>query len=391
MPKLPIVLILTSRTGGGHVSLAEALRDYLVQEYHVELDENLLPPFVPWHYALLSRCAPWLWSREFQWTNTPKRAQYLHRLLLPLIAPRLTAILRTRQPVCVISTHPLLSNAVACVLRRQAQHIPFVLLFSDPQHLHATWLTERQPEAVLAPTLETYQQASEVGFPGPSLHAIGWPVRQQFSQIGEISREDRLKELNYRWNWQLDPHRLTIFLQGGGDGGVNVQKTLHYLLKTSDAVQIILATGTNRRLYAISQGKANLYPLPWTREMAPVMAAADVIMGKAGPNTLFEAVALEKPFIATSYLPGQEEGNLEFLRRYHLGWVALEQEVLCTLVANLAADRLMLHDMGKWIRIYHQRNIEANRGLLPIIRSLTAGGTRHYNLMSPDNTFGVSW
>ena len=41
---------------------------------------------------------------------------------------------------------------------------------------------------------------------------------------------------------------------------------------------------------------------------------------------LFEAVTLGKPFIATAYIPGQEEANLEFIRRHKLGWVALKPD-----------------------------------------------------------------
>jgi processive 1,2-diacylglycerol beta-glucosyltransferase len=88
------------------------------------------------------------------------------------------------------------------------------------------------------------------------------------------------------------------------------------------------------------------------------MAAADVIMGKAGPNMLFEAVTLGKPFIATAYIPGQEEANLEFIRRHGLGKVALtlteQQQLLRTLVTRQAE----LHAMTTSVAAYQQWNEE---------------------------------
>ena len=70
----------------------------------------------------------------------------------------------------------------------------------------------------------------------------------------------------------------------------------------------------------------NVATLPHTNDIAPYMAAADIIMGKAGPNILFESVMLGKPFFATTFIPGQEQENLAFIQRHGLGWVALHPE-----------------------------------------------------------------
>jgi UDP-N-acetylglucosamine:LPS N-acetylglucosamine transferase len=51
------------------------------------------------------------------------------------------------------------------------------------------------------------------------------------------------------------------------------------------------------------------------------MQAADIIVGKAGPNTLFESVATYKPFLAITHISGQEDGNLDIIREKKLGWV----------------------------------------------------------------------
>jgi len=67
------ILILTSKTGGGHVSLAEALRDLLDGAHAVEIIDPQ-PRAIHWHYRLVSRYALWLWAAEFRAANTPARA-----------------------------------------------------------------------------------------------------------------------------------------------------------------------------------------------------------------------------------------------------------------------------------------------------------------------------
>jgi UDP-N-acetylglucosamine:LPS N-acetylglucosamine transferase len=100
------------------------------------------------------------------------------------------------------------------------------------------------------------------------------------------------------------------------------------------------------------------------------MAAADVVMGKAGPNTLFESVMLGKPFIASAYIPGQEYANLSFIQRHGLGWVALQPRDLRSLLNTLIHDTGQLSAMSATVNAYRRWNAEANQRVVPLIRSL---------------------
>jgi UDP-N-acetylglucosamine:LPS N-acetylglucosamine transferase len=97
------------------------------------------------------------------------------------------------------------------------------------------------------------------------------------------------------------------------------------------------------------------------------MAAADVIMGKAGPNVLFESVTLGKPFIATAYIPGQEEVNLEFIRRHKLGWIALKNASQMYIIRLLAADHNLLIDRIQTVNAYRKMNTDATERIPGLI------------------------
>jgi 1,2-diacylglycerol 3-beta-galactosyltransferase len=53
--------------------------------------------------------------------------------------------------------------------------------------------------------------------------------------------------------------------------------------------------------------------------MAEYMVAADILISKAGPGTIAEAAALSLPVMLTSFLPGQEEGNVNFVVDHGFG------------------------------------------------------------------------
>ncbi len=367
------ILILTSKTGGGHVSLAEALRDRLQQEYVIRI-EDLLPGFIPRHYRFVAQKARWLWSLEFFMSDTPQIAFLGHLVMIPLISPRLKPILQRFQPDLVLSVHPLLSHAVKRVLDRRAPHVLFAMLFSDPMRVHCAWFTERTAAAVFVPTHEIYAQALAKGFDPSRLHFVGWPVRSQFTSVLELPREQLIEELNRSQHWDLDPSRLTIFASSGADGATRVEHAARLVLAISQDVQVILAAGTNWASYRRSQGVKNLYAFPFTSEVAKFMAVAHITMGRCSPKILFESLALGKPLIATSYMPGQEEDNLRFIEQYGLGWSALETMQLRTLVTALvtefSSDRSMLNAMVAKVKAYQHMNAAANESIVPLIRAL---------------------
>jgi processive 1,2-diacylglycerol beta-glucosyltransferase len=362
MMQRPTILILTSYTGGGHISLAEALRDRLSPEYHVEMADPQ-PRFFHVHYRLVSRYALWLWAAEFRQTDTPKKALFAHRLFTPLVALPLSSLIKRLQPTLIVTTYPFLTYEVSSVLTRLRLSIPFVLLFADPNGVHASWLTQRASTLVFAPTRETYEQALHSGFLPDQVHLVGWPVRSQFQSPSRYDRTRLLTDLG------LSPGLFTVFLQGGGEGAAQFTRTVERVLQMSEDLQLILATGTHQDLYKRFRSVPRLYPLPFTREIAPYMAAADVVMGKAGPNMLFESVSLGKPFIATTYIPGQEQANLAFIQRHSLGWVALTSQEQDNLLSRLLTSREELAHMQQQVESYRTWNAQANNKIVPLLHS----------------------
>jgi len=358
------ILILTSETGGGHVSLADALREQLEQTYHVEIVDPQ-PGIVHWHYRFVSRHALWLWAAEYRSSDTPEGALRAHRSFTALFTRNLSSVLRHSQPDLIVTTYPFLSYEVMAAMRSSGMQRPFTMLFADAERVHHSWLTVRTASATFATTRETYAQALDAGFDAKRLHLCGWPVRRQFH--GDQSRQRSEVSTQLR----LETGRFTVFVQGGGEGAARIARTVDHLASIP-GIQVILAAGTNRRLLARFQNAAHVHPLAFTRDIAQYMSAADVIMGKAGPNMLMEAVTLGKPFIATTYIPGQEEGNLQFIRRHQLGWVALSADDQIKLILELSTDTAKLASTRESVAVYRRWN-SASAATIPTLIELALG------------------
>ncbi len=376
------ILILTSKTGGGHTSLAEAIRDIIEQDEQAQPERpasaitiaDPQPGFFNFHYRLVSRHALNVWAAEFQFLDTPRRALLAHRIFTRLVRRQLNLLLDTVQPDLILTTYPFLSYEVMRALEQRSSQTPLILLFSDANGVHASWLSEHQAAATFATTRETYDQALAAGFAPERLHQVGWPVRAPFTRAAHLNPDTRAQQLA---RLHLAPQRFTVFLQGGGEGAARVDRTIENMIAMSartNAMQVILAAGTNTALQERYRNVSNLAVLPYTKEIGPVMAAADVIMGKAGPNMLFESVMLGKPFIASAYIPGQEEANLPFIQRHGLGWVAIQPEEQRALLTALMDNAPQYQEMLASINTYRQWNSDMNARIAPLLHSFAMAG-----------------
>jgi UDP-N-acetylglucosamine:LPS N-acetylglucosamine transferase len=100
------------------------------------------------------------------------------------------------------------------------------------------------------------------------------------------------------------------------------------------------------------------------------MTAADMIVGKAGASSITEAFLLEKPFLVTTLIPGQETPNLRFIERHNLGWVCLHPDAQTELLAQLANNPDLIAEKISSIQTYKAWNIQANQTIEPLIEQL---------------------
>jgi 1,2-diacylglycerol 3-beta-galactosyltransferase len=79
--------------------------------------------------------------------------------------------------------------------------------------------------------------------------------------------------------------------------------------------------------------------------MADWLRCADVVVTKAGPGTIAEAACCAVPLVLTSHVPGQEEGNTEFVVAAGAGLHVRRARDLAAEIARLRRDPAALAAM----------------------------------------------
>ncbi len=359
----PTILILTSHTGGGHMNLAQSLKEILGTDYTTIIADPL-PKLVDRWYAALSRNDVQFLARQFKYTDSTLASWCVNNLLALLLFHRLRKHIERAHPQLIITTHPVLSYAVAHTNARQPKRLPLVFQLTDLGRVHKTWFTEKFADAYLAPTREIFAQAVEQGIEQKRLYLTGRPIRRQFLDVSTDTRAETLASLNF------DPGIFTVFLQGGAKGSAQVDRVIESLLQAPVPVQIILAVGNNKSMATAYAGMKQLYALPFAETIAPYMAAADIIVGKAGASFVTEAFMLEKPFLVTAVIPEQETPTLAFIERHNLGWVRLEPTARQELLLEIAQNPTLIAEKVASIQAYKTWNIQANSTIRTVIDQL---------------------
>jgi len=316
------VTILMSDTGGGHRAVATAVRSELWKlrrGLRVEMVDGLLryAPYplnrLPDWYARIIAHGKGLWRHGYALSDGCHRARALNDAARPFVRAAVRRLLHAHPAEVLVSTHPLLVGPVLDGLgeRRPA----FVTLVSDLASAHAWWF-DRRAARTLVPTRVARARALACGLAPERVRVCGLPVAAAF-RAGPRDRAAARRKLG----WEAE--QFTALLLGGAEGMAPLEQIARALRASAMPMQLAVVCGRNARLRA--QLAALHWPFPahvygFMENIATLMSAADVVVTKAGPSTVMEALNCGRPLLLSGAIPGQEEGNVRMVLEGGAGW-----------------------------------------------------------------------
>ena len=280
-------------------------------------------------YGPTIRYNPKLYGEVFKQSNSNSGAKAVETLATPLVLNGLLRLITSVQPDVIVSIHPLLNDVTVRALRELRLNIPFITVVTDLVSIHNSWFTSGVNRYVV-PTDQAKQLYLRRGLNPEHVSMLGMPIDPKYT-VPVASKE----ELQRKFNLKVGVP--TILLVGGGDGAGGLQKAVRAISRAHLPVQLMVVTGRNRRLYTHLQRTRSSLHVPakifgFVQNMPELMHASDVIITKAGPGTICEALSCNLPVILSGYVPGQEEGNIDFVVDNKVGVLALNAP---TLIDNL--------------------------------------------------------
>ncbi len=321
MPKR--ILILTTDAGGGHIAITNAVCQYLklIPNKTLVKTLNTTLAITSPAYRLVGEYFSSFHQTNWQASNSPKAAKLLNQLNTPLLLPKLIKSVNTFKPNLIIATDPFSPYTLKVALHNLKLKIPYLIVVADPFTIHHAWTANKNANHYLAPTKEVKQILVKRNIKASNITVTGLPLRQTVFT-------PQINQSQARYHLNLDPEKITLFIGGSGEGHGQIHKLTKNILTHPQAksrCQLIVVAGKNKllksRLNTLKKKHPQLKFFGYTDLIDQLIIASDFVVGKPGPNILFESLMLNKPFLATSQPLSQELGNYHYITQQKLGLV----------------------------------------------------------------------
>jgi 1,2-diacylglycerol 3-beta-galactosyltransferase len=282
------------------------------------------------------------------WTiGAPYLMPAMHGLIWafrPIQVSVLADFWRPDPPDMVVSLIPHFNKSLFQAFGRVRPGAPFVTIITDFADIPPRVWLERQPQFVICGTAKAVQQAYSYGHPPERVsHVSGMILRPSFYNVPPIDRAAGRVSLGLR------PGLPTALVLFGGEGSIAMTGIAERLDAAGLNLQLILMHGRNARLGERLRAlrlKLPVHVQGFTSDVPRFMQLSDFLIGKPGPGSISEALAMGLPVIVdcNAHTLPQE--------RYNAGWVAEQgvgrvvrswNEIASAVASLLAPGELQAH------------------------------------------------
>ena len=344
-------------SGGGHRAAATALSEVIRQQQR------------PWDLRLLNiqdllnsidfiRKSTGIQFQEVynimlrrSWTLGTAQLIPLMHMLIRLLHREQVRILEQHwkwsRPDMVVSLIPHYNRAFKEALERTWPGTPLVTVLTDIADYPPHFWIERQDQYVICGSTRAADQARALGLPSARiLQVSGMILNPKFYAPRNIDREAERIRLGLRPD---TPTGLVLF---GGEGSMEMVKIARDLNDSQPGVQLILLCGRNeaaaRRLRSL-HSRSRKFIGGFTSEIPYYMALSDFFIGKAGPGSVSEALAMRLPVIVerNAWTLANERYNADWIEEQQVGIVVSNFSKVAEAVGEMLKPEVYCHYRDK--------------------------------------------
>ncbi len=340
----------------GHHRVADALinqlskdDDLIVKKIElISYTNNLLEKMVTRFYLNWIRYAPstydWVY-KTFFYSKSPKTA--LLKWYKPFFMKKLKQLLLEEQPDLIICTHGFPSFLLNQLKLNDQIDIPVINVYTD-FFMNDIWGKECT-DLHFVPSQDIKQELlTRFHIPERKIAVTGIPIHSEFYTKSKRRKRSLRKK---------------ILVAGGSQGLGNISSLINEVKESAQFDYLVLC-GNNQKLYKqiLSWGLPHIRPIPYIEsrsDMNHIYDEVDGIITKPGGVTISEVLQKKLPIFIHSALPGQEEVNLNYLKKQGLVIELKPDQLIESQLLSILMNPIRMSNLSSHMASY-QKGIEVN-------------------------------
>ena len=361
------ILIFYASYGGGHLSAANSIKQYIDDNY-IDYETKLVDcmlyvnksinKITTTAYKEMAKKFPWAWGEVYSHSQKGFLAS-ISSASNKLMAKKLYGLLLDYKPDIVISTHPFGSQMVSYLKKKCMVNCKLATIMTDFAP-HDQWLVGKDYVDFFFVSHSKMRNAIiKSGVNENKIFATGIPLSNRF-----LMNYDKVK---IKKTFGLEPEKKIILFFGGGEFGLGREKTIDILSSfidnSKDTFQIVAIAGKNEKMKSlfdklvIEKTASDIVKvLPYTNQVPELMSISDLVVTKPGGLTTTESLVSGLPIIAINPIPGQEEENAEFLEDAGVAVWIKKKDDINSVISSLLSSPEKLRQMKVNTKLLAKKN-----------------------------------
>lgn len=341
-------LCLYLNTGGGHRAPAKVLKQVMEQS-HSDASVELLNGFDEKNrfarfffercYQIACNFVPGSWRLVYEVCSLHWIQRLLNMIIMPHTSWHLKNAIKEHNATDVICFHFILTPSAISAIRRLHKKINFTVVVTDPFSAPTTWFFQKDIRYIVFSERVKQFAVTKCSVPIENISVMPFLIDPKFYAPFTTGDEQLLRK-----KYKIPHNKKVLLLVGGGEGLPHSVHIVQQLLKRNPEFTILVVCGKDIASKKVLDVMAQLHPsidlrpMGFISNMDEMIHLCDCAIVKAGASTIFEILVSGKPPIISTFLHGQELGNVQFAVRNGVGWFVRKPKNIATAVYSLLED-----------------------------------------------------
>ena len=356
--------IYTIDIGGGHIAPAQALKQQFDRMGRRDLEVRVVnvgivlgARFLRFIYKLYWNWAlryPPIVNAFYRGADNPFLIKIVDRILGIGILPKFVSYLEREKPDLVVSTYFTFTHYLELLKRVGQLDAIAVMLNPEPFDSHQVWFSSSFDWSLVF-SEKSRREIVAKGIAARKVRVFPFPIKPLDAKRASPSGRCGASSA---WSATHSPCCSSSVPRASG----RCRKYLAAVVERGLDLQAVVVCGRNGRLKTDMEafadgptGSVRVAVRGYVSNLADYISAADVVVGKSGPNQVFETLLQERPIIISSFLANEKE-TTEWVIRNRAGWLTRTPDSLARLLAKLAAKPSLIDEYSKAIRTLRLRS-----------------------------------